>query len=314
MLRKAICVQTETGNGILSMKQVEYIDRKTGARVVESVMGDKALRFAYETLLGRTLWPVLFGSKAVSAWLGRRYDAPRSKKDIAALAAIPGCRVEEAEKPLADYASFNDFFTRSIKPGARPVSFDPDVLISPCDGYMSAYRISSDSVFSIKDSYYNVEDLVGGSEIAQEYLSGTCLVLRLGVENYHRYCYIDDGFKSRNYHIPGRYHPVQPIVVRKHPVFIQNTREYTVLYTKNFGIVTQIEVGACLVGRICNHHEAGVIRRGEEKGYFCFGGSTIVLLFKEGAVNIPQEVFDATSEGKEAIVKYGEAIGRKAGV
>ena len=77
MLRKAICVQTETGNGILSMKQVEYIDRKTGARVVESVMGDKALRFAYETLLGRTLWPVLFGSKAVSAWLGRRYDAPR---------------------------------------------------------------------------------------------------------------------------------------------------------------------------------------------------------------------------------------------
>ena len=104
-----------------SMKKVEYIDRKTGARVVESVMGDKALRFAYETLLGRTLWPVLFGSKAVSAWLGRRYDAPRSKKDIAALAAIPGCRAEEAEKPLADYASFNDFFTRRLKPGSRPV-------------------------------------------------------------------------------------------------------------------------------------------------------------------------------------------------
>ena len=82
-------------------------------------MGDKALRFAYETLLGRTLWPVLFGSGAVSAMMGRRYDSPKSKKDIAKLAAIPGCRAEEAEKPIDEYTSFNDFFTRRLKPGSR---------------------------------------------------------------------------------------------------------------------------------------------------------------------------------------------------
>ncbi len=269
------------------------------------------LKYCYCTRLGKPARSIMT-KPFITALMGAYMDTRLSTKRIEGFVRRNG--IDMSEYVECGYRCFNDFFTRSIKPGARPVSFDPDVLISPCDGYMSAYRISSDSVFSIKDSYYNVEDLVGGSEIAQEYLSGTCLVLRLGVENYHRYCYIDDGFKSRNYHIPGRYHPVQPIVVRKHPVFIQNTREYTVLYTKNFGIVTQIEVGACLVGRICNHHEAGVIRRGEEKGYFCFGGSTIVLLFKEGAVNIPQEVFDATSEGKEAIVKYGEAIGRKAGV
>lgn len=269
------------------------------------------LKYCYCTRLGKPARSIMT-KPFITALMGAYMDTRLSTKRIEGFVRRNG--IDMSEYVECGYRCFNDFFTRSIKPGARPVSFDPDVLISPCDGYMSAYRISSDSVFSIKDSYYNVEDLVGGSEIAQEYLSGTCLVLRLGVENYHRYCYIDDGFKSRNYHIPGRYHPVQPIVVRKHPVFIQNTREYTVLYTKNFGIVTQIEVGACLVGRICNHHEAGVIRRGEEKGYFCFGGSTIVLLFKEGSVDIPQEVFDATSEGKEAIVKYGEAIGRKAGV
>ena len=269
------------------------------------------LKYCYCTRLGKPARSIMT-KPFITALMGAYMDTRLSTKRIEGFVRRNG--IDMSEYVECGYRCFNDFFTRSIKPGARPVSFDPDVLISPCDGYMSAYRISSDSVFSIKDSYYNVEDLVGGSEIAQEYLSGTCLVLRLGVENYHRYCYIDDGFKSRNYHIPGRYHPVQPTVVRKHPVFIQNTREYTVLYTKNFGIVTQIEVGACLVGRICNHHEAGVIRRGEEKGYFCFGGSTIVLLFKEGAVDIPQEVFDATSEGKEAIVKYGEAIGRKAGV
>ena len=268
------------------------------------------LKYCYCTRLGKPARSIMT-KPFITALMGAYMDTRLSAKRIEGFVRHNGIDMNEYVE--CGYRCFNDFFTRSIKPEARPINYTPDVLISPCDGYMSAYKISSDSVFSIKDSYYNVEDLVGGSEIAAEYLNGTCLVLRLGVENYHRYCYIDDGFKSRNYHIPGRYHPVQPIVVRKHPVFIQNTREYTVLYTKNFGVVTQIEVGACLVGRICNHHEAGVIRRGEEKGYFSFGGSTIVLLFKEGAVDIPQEVFDATSEGKEAIIKYGEAIGRKAG-
>ena len=213
-----------------------------------------------------------------------------------------------------DYRCFNDFFTRQVKDGTRPVNMNPDTLISPCDGYMSAYKISSDAEFAIKNSWYNVEDLVGGADIAEDYMNGTCLVLRLGVENYHRYCYIDDGFKSRNWHIQGRYHPVQPIVVRKRPVFIQNTREYCVLYTENFGPVVQIEVGACLVGKIDNYRQAGVIHRGEEKGLFRFGGSTIVLLFKEGVLDIPPEVFSDTLRGKEHPVRFGSEICKKAQV
>lgn len=266
------------------------------------------LKYCYCTRIGRPARSIMT-KPFVSALTGAYMDTHFSASRIDSFVRRNG--IDMGEYIDCEYRCFNDFFTRRIKPESRPIDSDPDALISPCDGYMSAYRISSDSVFSIKDSYYNIEDLVGGNDIAEEYLNGICLVLRLGVENYHRYCYIDDGFKSRNYHIPGRYHPVQPIVVRRQPVFIQNTREYCVLYTKNFGIVTQIEVGACLVGRIRNHQQAGVIRRGEEKGYFSFGGSTIVLLFKEGAVDIPQEVFDATADGKEAIIKYGEAIGRK---
>lgn len=268
------------------------------------------LKYCYCTRIGRPARSIMT-RPFVTALGGLYMDSALSVNRIEGF--VRSNKIDMSEYARRDYRSFNDFFTREIKPEARPIDPDPDTLISPCDGYMSAYRISGDSVFSIKDSYYNIEDLVGGSTIASEYLNGTCLVLRLGVENYHRYCYIDDGFKSGNHRIPGRYHPVQPIVVRKQPVFVQNTREYTVLNTKNFGTVTQIEVGACLVGRICNHHEAGIIHRGEEKGYFEFGGSTIVLLFKEGAVDIPQEVFDATLNDKEAIVKYGAAIGRKPG-
>ena len=225
------------------------------------------LKYCYCTRLGKPARSIMT-RPFITALGGLYMDSALSVKRIEGF--VRSNNIDMNEYAQRSYRSFNDFFTRSIKP-------------------------------------------VGGSSIAGEYLNGTCLVLRLGVENYHRYCYIDDGFKSGNHRIPGRYHPVQPIVVRKQPVFVQNTREYTVLNTKNFGTVTQIEVGACLVGRICNHHEACIIHRGEEKGFFEFGGSTIVLLFKEGTVDIPQEVFDATLSDKEAIVKYGSAIGRKAG-
>lgn len=269
------------------------------------------LRYCYLKHLG---WPArhVMTNPIFSAVIGAYMDTRRSTRLISGFIRTNG--IDMADYVSEPYHCFNDFFTRPLKSGARTVDTDPNVLISPCDGYLSAYRISDDAEFSIKNSWYNVDDLVGGAQIASEYNNGVCLVLRLGVENYHRYCYIDDGFKSRNHHIAGRYHPVQPIVVRKRPVFIQNTREYCTLYTENFGPVVQIEVGACLVGKIDNYHEAGVICRGAEKGLFRFGGSTIVLLFKEGVLDLPQEMFADTLRGKEAPVRYGSAICRKAQV
>ena len=266
------------------------------------------LKYCY-TKIGKPTRRILT-NPLLTAVVGAYMDTKSSVKRIDGF--IRHNHIDMSDCVETQYKCFNDFFTRRLKDGARPIDPDPEMLISPCDGYLSAYRISADSEFAIKDSFYNVEDLVGGDEIAAEYLSGICLVLRLGVENYHRYCYIDNGFKSRNYHIKGRYHPVQPIVVHKHPVFKQNTREYCMLETENFGTVTQIEVGACMVGKIKNHHEAGVIHRGCEKGMFLFGGSTIVLRFKNGVLDIPDDLFDATAQGKEAVVRYGEAIARKA--
>ena len=142
-----------------NLPPVEYIDRKSGERVRESVMGDGALRFAYETLLGRTLWPVLFGSKFCSAVMGRRYDSPRSRKSIAALAAIPGCRADEAEKPVGEYSSFNEFFTRRLKPGARPVG---DGFVSPADGRLRLFlRAEADAPFPLKGARKSLREVFG---------------------------------------------------------------------------------------------------------------------------------------------------------
>ena len=191
----------------------------------------------------------------------------------------------------------------------RPIPHNPRALIAPCDGRLSAYRISDGLVMPIKQSWYSVSDLLGGDPIAEAYRNGVCLVFRLCVDNYHRYCYIDNGTKGRNIFLPGQLHTVRPIALSRIPVFIRNCREYTVMDTAAFGPVTQIEVGALLVGKILNHDAEARVHRGAEKGMFLYGGSTIVLLLREGAADLPDALFEKTARGEETPVRMGEILG-----
>ena len=149
------------------------------------------------------------------------------------------------------------------------------------------------------------------AKIAEKYADGVCLVFRLCVNHYHRYIYVDNGSKGENVFIGGKLHTVRPIALETLPVFIRNCREYTVMQTENFGDVTQIEVGALLVGKILNHHGACNIQRGEEKGTFLYGGSTVILLLQKDAANVDEKYFAATEEGNETDVKMGQVIGTK---
>ncbi|MBR7165409.1 MAG: phosphatidylserine decarboxylase, partial [Clostridia bacterium] len=138
---------------------------------------------------------------------------------------------------------------------------------------------------------------------------GVCAIFRLTVSDYHRYCYFDNGTKEENVFIPGFLHTVNPISLDRYPIYKTNSREYTLLHTENFGDVVQMEVGALLVGRIVNYHQNHRFTRGEEKGRFEFGGSTIVLLFEKGSVKFSQEMFDYSQKGWEKKVLMGEKIG-----
>jgi phosphatidylserine decarboxylase len=129
------------------------------------------------------------------------------------------------------------------------------------------------------------------------------------VNHYHRYCYIDDGKKGENVFIPGKLHTVRPIALRSVPVFTENCREYTLMDTENFGTVAQIEVGAMLVGKIANLHGSGHMTRGEEKGRFLYGGSTIVVLLQKDAVKLRDDLWEMTAKEEEVPVKMGECIG-----
>lgn len=269
---------------------------------------DKSLKFLYKNSFGRIILKVIT-LPFVSSLVGAYMNSGLSKGRIDKFIMTNGINMEDYEK--AEFKSFNEFFTRKIKAEKRPFPKEKSVLFSPCDGKLSAYKISKDTVLPVKGSSYTISQLLDNPDLAKEYEGGSCLVFRLAVDDYHRYCYIDDGTKTDNVKIKGKLHTVQPIALNMMPVFVQNSREYTVLHTENFGDVVQVEVGALCVGKIKNHHGSGKITAGQEKGMFLFGGSTIILLIHKDEAEIQQEFFKNTENSMETIVKMGEPIGRK---
>ena len=264
------------------------------------------LEFLYGTAFGRILLRPLAG-KHVSALSGRLLDTGASKVLIPVF--IRRYHMDVSEYDLTRIHSFNDFFCRPIKPGMRPVDMEPGHLIAPCDGLLKVYTISEDRILPVKQSTFTLKELLQDENLAKRYEGGTCAVFRLCVNHYHRYCYADTGRKSGNCRISGRFHTVRPVALAHRPVFTQNAREYTLIRTARFGTILQMEVGAMLVGRIRNLKGAGQVIRGEEKGMFQYGGSTIILLLEKEKVRIRQTILEASLRGEEIPVRMGEWIG-----
>ncbi len=264
------------------------------------------LEFLYDTVPGRFLLKPLT-SPQLSRICGRFLDSEWSSFLIKLFVKKNAIQLSDYE--TTDIKSFNDFFSRKIKDGKRPIDGKAEHLIAPCDGLLSVWKIRENTVFPVKQSRYTVPSLLRNKKLAQRYNGGYCLVFRLCVDHYHRYCYVDSGKKSRNFFIPGRLHTVRPVALREVPVFTENSREYTIIRTEKFGMAVQMEVGAMLVGRIVNHEGKGIAERGKEKGYFQYGGSTIIVLIEPEQVKIRGDILESSSITKEMPVKMGEVIG-----
>lgn len=271
---------------------------------------DKMLEILYRTVSGNIALKGLT-APLVSRAAGRFCDSFLSVKLIPSFIKKAGIDLTEYESGY--YSSFNDFFTRKIKSEARPICMNPDVLVSPCDSKLTVYKINNNSRFSIKGGNYSVSSFLRCSKLAERYNGGWFMIFRLDVSDYHRYMYIDNGYKSKNIHIKGVYHTVNPVALEKADIYKENVREYTVLHTENFGDVIQAEVGAMLVGKISNHHQKHKVIRGEEKGMFEYGGSTVVLIIPSDTVIPDSDILKNTKDGFETVVKMGERIGVKKG-
>ena len=291
---------------------MDYIDLQ-GKKVSNITNQDKLLSFLYTNIFGRMLLKPLIQPQ-VSKLAGRYLSSAHSKWLISKFIESNEINMDIYEE--CDYSSFNDFFTRKIKPDSRPVPEDLDVLISPCDCLATVYPIQENTTFSIKNTEYTLRSLLRSPRLAKRFRSGYAYILRLTVEDYHRYLYSVSGkhypvsgIQSKNHFIPGILHTVNPIANDYLPIYKENTREYTVIHSKEFGDVLQMEVGALLVGKISNHKQSTVVTRGEEKGFFEYGGSTIVVLTQKGRVTPRSDLLTNSKNGYETKVLQAHPLG-----
>ena len=279
---------------------------RNGKVVQQNSSQDKLLQLLYSNTVGRMVLKPLTApvvSKAAGAFLSTRLSC------IFIRPFIKSNHIDMSQYEPVKYKSYNDFFTRKIKAKLRPVDMEKKHFISPCDSKLTVHPVTKDGRFMIKHTPYTVESLLQNKKLAKEYEGGTVMVFRLTVDDYHRYCYVCDGAKEDNVVIPGVLHTVNPLANDYFPIYKENSREYSILHTREFGDIVMMEVGALLVGKIVNHHGKYKVFRGQEKGYFEFGGSTVVLLVKKDTVNIDADILENSAKEIETVVKFGEKIG-----
>lgn len=282
---------------------MKIYDRRTDTYEDIVQYGAGKLAFLYNNPLGRLLLGI-----AVSPFVSNVYAWKNSRKSSAK--KIPGFikehNIDMSDYEDREYKSFTDFFTRKIRYGKRPVDMTPEALISPADSKLLVYEIEKDTTLRIKGRTYTADEILADSENAGEFAGGYALVFRLTVDDYHRFCYPDRGCLISRRLIKGKLHTVSP-VSKDHKIYMENTRAVNLLKTENFGTVAYIEVGAMLIGRIVDNG-TDVFEKGQEKGYFEPGGSTVVILVKN--VEIDKDIMEQSASGIETKVRYGERIGR----
>lgn len=282
-------------------------DRKNNAFYEDKQYGGKALKFLYGNVLGRIILRLFIAGKGYSRLNAKRNSRAKSAEKIASFVKEYGIVMSDFED--RKYTSFSDFFTRKLAEGKRVFSSDKTDFISVADSKLLCYRISDDGKIPIKNSIYTASEIIG-ENFTEDFYGGYCLVFRLTVDDYHRYCFFDDGKLIRRKYINGKLHTVSPISSKRYKVFSENCRSVSYIETENFGICYQIEIGALLVGKIINHPIESFLK-GEEKGYFEMGGSTCVVMVKKDAITLDRDILENSQKGIETKVLIGERIGKK---
>jgi len=293
-----------------SQDPIQYYERESGQIKTEKVAGEKWLVWLYYNPIGEaTLW-TLAKRKLVSSIYGNMMDRTSSAKKIHPF--IEDFDIDMSVAQKQEFNNFNDFFTRKLKDDARPIDTSSNIVVSPADGKILAYADISNSDFIIKGYRFDVSSFLDNPGLAQKYNDGALLIFRLAPVDYHRFHFPVSGNSSPNKKIDGDYYSVNPYALRKMAeIFCLNKREYTILSNPLFGDVVMAEVGATMVGSIVQTFKGSSVNKGEEKGYFKFGGSTVVLLFEKNKIHIDEDLLINTAKGYETTVKMGERIGEE---
>jgi phosphatidylserine decarboxylase len=291
--------------------KIKFIHRKTKEVITETPPAEGLLKFLYDNPFGKNAVLPIAKRKFISEYYGKKMYKASSTKKIEGFVKQLGIDMSESQKQISEFTSFNDFFYRKLKPSARPIETG---FVAPGDGKLIAFENISDAQhFFVKGRQFTLEEFLNDKELASKYQNASLIILRLAPNDYHRFHFPYSGTPSEITKIKGCYFSVSPHALASNftKVFCENKREFCTLSTVDKGDVIIAPVGATMVGSILETFIPNQkINKGDEMGYFAFGGSTVVLLVDKDKITIDADILENTKNKIETFVQMGEKIGQ----
>ena len=294
--------------------KIKYYNRYTSREEIEKIYGGRYVRWLYQNKLGRP-----FGFLLSFSWPNKIYGILQNypfsgygkvrffieKFSIKIDEYLP-----ESEERDIPYRSFNNFFIRRFKPGIRPFTQVLKQMPAFCEArYFGHQALDESNSIPVKGKYLTARSLTGDAWKEGNFEGGPALLARLCPVDYHRFHFPDNGECKKHFRISGKYHSVNPLALAVKPdIFCTNERQISLLHSENFGKLLYVEVGAICVGKIVQTHTKKGFMRGDEKGYFLFGGSTVILFGEKGCWIPDRDILENTAKGMETFVKLGDRI------
>jgi phosphatidylserine decarboxylase len=294
----------------MSQPHIEFFNRHRNRLQREEVYGEGFLRFAYGNPLGRLALHAFIKRPAFSRWYGAKMNDPASADKIAPFIEQYGLDVSEFADPVESFPHFNAFFSRKLRPGARPI--DPKATaVFPADGRHFGFERAAEvrSVF-VKGQKFDLARLLGDADLADRFAKGPLVLSRLCPVDYHRFHFPCSGTPGESQLINGPLFSVSPIALRRRLAYLwENKRRITPIETEDLGLVLMIEVGATCVGSIQQTYVPGEpVAKGDEKGYFEFGGSSTITLFEPGSIELASDLLEHSSRRRELYAQMGSLM------
>ena len=296
----------------MSAAPIRYYDRYKQTVETEQVYGEKWLRWTYESTLGRLALGLLVKKALLSRYYGWRMSMRASANRIIPFIVDYDLNVDEFAKKVFSFKSFNEFFYRGLKEGARPIAPGDRVAVLPADGRHLAFQnVDQAAGFYAKGQKFSLASFLGDPALAAEFAGGALLISRLCPVDYHRFHFPVGGQPAEPRLINGWLYSVSPIALRQNLAYLwENKRMVTLVDSPVFGRVAVCEIGATMVGSIFQTFTPGrVAKKGEEKGLFKFGGSCVITIFQPGRIKLEADLVRHSAEGLEVYAKMGDRLG-----
>lgn len=291
---------------------LKIIDRKTKKEEIEKIYGGAFLQFLYsDNIFAKILLYLISKNSVISHIYGLINKTSFSKVKIKPFIEKFDIDTKEFVKDVNGFSSFNDFFIRELKKEARKIEGQSSDIIIPADGRILVFSSLSSDGFYIKGQKFSLNDFLQDDDLAEKYVDGSIVILRLAPVDFHRFYFPIDCLPSCGNLINGSFFSVNPIALKDRiKILWQNKRYITLLQTKSYGQIIFAEVGACNVGSIKQTFILGKnYKRADEKGYFSLGGSCIVMLFEKGKIVFADDLIQNSKKHIETKVKFGQMLG-----